>query len=235
MSASLLQYTKTGGGYQSISTADSTLSSSVDIEKPSSKLRHHRRCCHQPIKYKSFTYGIIIGLLLAYASTIYDGIKYLIRYERYQHHIKHHSSSSSGVAINYNHKRRGPHHSHPLHNLLYGPHYHAKVSIGPRPYFLINEMDDDDDDGDNSNSGFKRPGLKRQLEKCTHTLKTLQPSTFVLGHRGAALQFPEHTDRSHDGASRMGAGLVECDINLTKDRQLVCRHLRYVIMRWYQI
>ena len=83
-----------------------------------------------------------------------------------------------------------------------------------------------DDENDTKVVGFTRPGLKKTLQQCIHNLKAFKPSDFVLGHRGAALQFPEHTDRSHDAASRMGAGLIECDINLTKDKKLVCRHLR---------
>lgn len=93
------------------------------------------------------------------------------------------------------------------------PRRTVKVSIGPRPYFLLSQMDDNDP-------------LKQELGQCADRIEVFRPSDFVLGHRGAALQFPEHTTRSHDAASRMGAGLVECDVNLTKDRQLVCRHMR---------
>jgi glycerophosphoryl diester phosphodiesterase len=38
------------------------------------------------------------------------------------------------------------------------------------------------------------------------------------------LQFPEHTKESYEAAARMGAGIIECDVTFTKDRQLVCRH-----------
>ena len=41
---------------------------------------------------------------------------------------------------------------------------------------------------------------------------------------GAPLQFPEHTKESYEAAARMGAGIVECDVAFTKDRELVCRH-----------
>jgi len=58
-----------------------------------------------------------------------------------------------------------------------------------------------DDDNDTKVVGFTRPGLKKTLQQCIHNLKSFKPSDFVLGHRGAALQFPEHTDRSHDAAS----------------------------------
>jgi glycerophosphoryl diester phosphodiesterase len=36
--------------------------------------------------------------------------------------------------------------------------------------------------------------------------------------------FPEHTKESYEAAVVMGAGVVECDVTFTKDRQLVCRH-----------
>ncbi len=51
------------------------------------------------------------------------------------------------------------------------------VQLGPRPFFLINDM---------ANSP-----LKRKLQQCTN--KTFTPRNFSIGHRGAPLQFPEHT------------------------------------------
>ena len=239
MSTSLLKAASgrsTKTGYQTIPTTSfdtDTLSAAADDhdDQPLSKQKfdrqRKRRCCLS----KSFSYGILLGFTLAYASSIYDNLKWLIywtkHYNRHHHQQQQQHSSSSITAVrgvNNNQRRNGLHYSHPLHTLLHGPHYRAKVSIGPRPYFLINEMDDDDDS--NEVVGFTRPQLKETLQKCAHNLKTFYPSDFVLGHRGAALQFPEHTDRSHDAASRMGAGLVECDINLTKDKQLICRHQR---------
>lgn len=44
------------------------------------------------------------------------------------------------------------------------------------------------------------------------------------GHRGACMQFPEHTKESYIAAMEMGAGIVECDVAVTKDGELVCRH-----------
>ena len=38
------------------------------------------------------------------------------------------------------------------------------------------------------------------------------------------MQFPEHTVESYTAAARMGAGIVECDVTFTKDKELVCRH-----------
>ena len=49
-------------------------------------------------------------------------------------------------------------------------------------------------------------------------------SDFSIGHRGACLQFPEHTLESYKAAAIQGAGVIECDVTFTKDRQLICRH-----------
>jgi glycerophosphoryl diester phosphodiesterase len=64
--------------------------------------------------------------------------------------------------------------------------------------------------------------LKDKLASCSEDPS--KPSDFSIGHRGAALQFPEHTKESYEAAARMGAGIIECDVTFTKDRQLVCRH-----------
>ena len=64
--------------------------------------------------------------------------------------------------------------------------------------------------------------LKTALKQCSE--KPLKKTDFSIGHRGAALQFPEHTKESYEAAARMGAGIVECDVTFTKDKQLVCRH-----------
>lgn len=82
------------------------------------------------------------------------------------------------------------------------------VQLGPRPFFLIDDMADG--------------ALKRRLRQCEN--KTFRPSAFSIGHRGAPLQFPEHTRESYEAAARMGAGVIECDVAFTKDLELVCRH-----------
>jgi glycerophosphoryl diester phosphodiesterase len=82
------------------------------------------------------------------------------------------------------------------------------VQLGPRPYYLVENMDDGP--------------LKHRLEHCLE--RPMFKSDFSIGHRGAALQFPEHTKESYEAAARMGAGIIECDVTFTKDRQLVCRH-----------
>lgn len=82
------------------------------------------------------------------------------------------------------------------------------VQLGPRPYFLVNDMEDGK--------------LKNELKKCANG--PFRKTDFSIGHRGAALQFPEHTRESYEAAARMGAGIVECDVTFTKDKELVCRH-----------
>ena len=82
------------------------------------------------------------------------------------------------------------------------------ANLGPRPAYLVNNMDDS--------------ALKTQLQQCSEG--PFQRSSFSIGHRGAAMQFPEHTKESYLAAIEMGAGVVECDVTFTKDKQLVCRH-----------
>jgi glycerophosphoryl diester phosphodiesterase len=110
-------------------------------------------------------------------------------------------------------------------NTMQIAHRRPHVTIGPRAYYLIESLEEEDDDTDNSVT-FKRPGLKDKLRMCTRLHYIFRTSDFVIGHRGAALQFPEHSAAGHDAASRMGAGIVECDVNLTKDKKLICRHDR---------
>jgi glycerophosphoryl diester phosphodiesterase len=83
----------------------------------------------------------------------------------------------------------------------------ADAQIGPRPFYLVEKMKDGP--------------LKEKLKQCTGPFRK---SDFSIGHRGAAMQFPEHSKESYQAAARMGAGIIECDVTFTKDRQLVCRH-----------
>jgi len=85
----------------------------------------------------------------------------------------------------------------------------ATAQLGPRPFFLVNDMTES--------------ALKTELLACTNR-SVFTKREFSIGHRGAALQFPEHTKESYEAAARMGAGIVECDVTFTKDKQLVCRH-----------
>jgi len=84
----------------------------------------------------------------------------------------------------------------------------TSIQLGPRPYYLVNSMDEGE--------------LQEELAGCATDAFT--SSDFSIGHRGAPLQFPEHTKESYIAAARMGAGIVECDVTFTKDRELVCRH-----------
>lgn len=86
----------------------------------------------------------------------------------------------------------------------------ASVQLGPRPFFLVEDMSDGP--------------LKRELQACAARTTSYRPSPFAIGHRGAPLMFPEHTKESYEAAARMGAGIVECDVTFTKDKELVCRH-----------
>ncbi|HLT13611.1 MAG TPA: glycerophosphodiester phosphodiesterase family protein [Marinobacter sp.] len=96
----------------------------------------------------------------------------------------------------------------------WGKHHHGKfkrqesVQLGPRPYWLVEDMDEGP--------------LKERLQSCN--AREFRSTDFSIGHRGAPLQFPEHTLESYVAAAKMGAGILECDVAFTKDRELVCRH-----------
>ena len=62
------------------------------------------------------------------------------------------------------------------------------------------------------------------IEECAEEITEFSVSDFSIGHRGACLQFPEHTLESYKAAAIQGAGIIECDVTFTKDRQLICRH-----------
>lgn len=54
------------------------------------------------------------------------------------------------------------------------------------------------------------------------------PHPFVVAHRGASADRPEHTLAAYELALREGADGVECDVRLTRDGHLVCVHDRRV-------
>lgn len=82
------------------------------------------------------------------------------------------------------------------------------IQLGPRPFYLIEKLSDGP--------------LKRKLKSCE--AGPFKRSNFSIAHRGAPLQFPEHTEESYRAGARMGAGIMECDVTFTKDKALVCRH-----------
>lgn len=101
-----------------------------------------------------------------------------------------------------------------------------RISLGPRPYWLVDQMDEGP--------------LKQRLASCSE--KKIKRSDWSISHRGGGtMQIPEHTKESiMAGVSvcipvdtslvtnlwqtRMGAGIQECDVTFTKDKQLICRH-----------
>lgn len=54
------------------------------------------------------------------------------------------------------------------------------------------------------------------------------PHPFVVAHRGASADRPEHTRAAYELALQEGADGVECDVRLTRDGHLVCVHDRRV-------
>ena len=82
------------------------------------------------------------------------------------------------------------------------------VQVGVRPFYLVEGMDDS--------------ALKDQLKQCQ--AGPFYTSRFSISHRGAPLEFPEHSRESYAAAHRMGAGIIECDVTFTRDGELVCRH-----------
>lgn len=82
------------------------------------------------------------------------------------------------------------------------------ISLGPRPAYLVSQMAD--------------TPLKEKLASCIG--QPVKRSLFSISHRGAPLQFPEHTEEGYRAGAMMGAGILECDVTFTKDKELVCRH-----------
>ncbi|MDO9002924.1 MAG: glycerophosphodiester phosphodiesterase family protein [Aquabacterium sp.] len=91
------------------------------------------------------------------------------------------------------------------------PHRHGEktnVQVGVRPFYLVDGLDEG--------------RLKSRLQQCE--AGPFYRSQFSISHRGAPLEFPEHSRESYEAANRMGAGIIECDVSFTKDGELVCRH-----------
>ncbi|KKA26416.1 hypothetical protein TD95_000159 [Thielaviopsis punctulata] len=85
------------------------------------------------------------------------------------------------------------------------------IQVTERPYWLINHMVDSP--------------TKTDLSQCAANIAHFSTSHWSIGHRGGGpLQFPEHSLESNIAGARMGAGILECDVAFTSDRELVCRH-----------
>lgn len=85
----------------------------------------------------------------------------------------------------------------------------TNIQVGPRPFWLVDQM--------------AQSPLKAELESCSEK-PIHHASPFTISHRGGPLQFPEHSREGLYAGARMGAGVLECDVAFTSDRQLVCRH-----------
>jgi glycerophosphoryl diester phosphodiesterase len=83
-----------------------------------------------------------------------------------------------------------------------------EIDVGSRPARLVEGMDEGE--------------LKQRLRACRGN--PARPADFSIGHRGAPRRYPEHTRESSEAAARQGAGILECDVTFTSDRELVCRH-----------
>lgn len=86
------------------------------------------------------------------------------------------------------------------------------LQLGTRPAWLVSAM---------------RPSaLRDKLSACVMdpSLGSAPPSEMSISHRGAPLQYPEHTKEGYMAAATMGAAWMECDVSFTKDMELVCRH-----------
>lgn len=84
-----------------------------------------------------------------------------------------------------------------------------KIELGPRPYYLVDTL--------------PAGPLKSKLMSCTE--KEMKATTWSIGHRGGGtLMIPEESRESIMAGTRMGAGIQECDVTFTKDKELVCRH-----------
>jgi len=86
----------------------------------------------------------------------------------------------------------------------------TRIELGVRVDYLVSRM--------------RASALKQQLQGCLREDRRMRPAALAIGHRGACLQFPEHTAESYRAAALQGAATIECDVAVTADGELVCRH-----------
>ena len=84
----------------------------------------------------------------------------------------------------------------------------AAVQLGPRPFYLVERMDEGP--------------LKEKLRSLLAGPFRAATSRSAIAARRCSS--PSTPRKSYEAAARMGAGIIECDVTFTKDRQLVCRH-----------
>ncbi|KAF1999758.1 glycerophosphoryl diester phosphodiesterase [Amniculicola lignicola CBS 123094] len=97
-------------------------------------------------------------------------------------------------------------HTKPSHQVPAQDYY---ISLGPRPFYIVNNMTESP--------------LKKKLQSCENG--PFKITDFSIGHRGGAtLQIPEESVENAMAGARFGAGVLECDVSLTADKGLVCRH-----------
>ena len=75
------------------------------------------------------------------------------------------------------------------------------LQLGPRPFYLVEQMKDGP--------------LKTRLRQCNGPYKR---TDFSIGHRGAPLQFPEHTRESDQSRRAHGHVGLDCDVTFTQPR-----------------
>lgn len=103
-------------------------------------------------------------------------------------------------------------HAHLIRNFLVPSSARPPLQLGTRPAWLVSQM--------------QPSALRDKLHACTmdRTLLWRGVSGFSISHRGAPLEYPEHTREGYVTAAAMASGWMECDIAFTKDSHLVCRH-----------
>jgi glycerophosphoryl diester phosphodiesterase len=64
----------------------------------------------------------------------------------------------------------------------------SSVQLGPRPFYLVERLSEGD--------------LKHKLAACVADMQSYLPHDFSIGHRGAGLQFLEHTQEAYEAGRR---------------------------------